>query len=468
MDPRSSARRRPHAVLAALVLPGVGPAVTGDQPHRLDPVDPDRLGDRGQPVSRRWASSAWIVAVHGRTGRSTRSSTNVTSWSTSAQSPGCHGGIIAAGTALPGISAVAPGGCRWREAGWAGGRRSSASANPPARGSRRRSPSPPPAQAGAWEAISAGRHALVVAPTGSGKTLSAFLWSLDRLLTSEPRREAERCRVLYVSPLKALAVDVERNLRAPLTGIRHTAERLGERAARGDGRAAHRRHQRRRPAPADDHAARHPDHHARVAVPDADQPGPRVAARRRDRDRRRGPRRRRHQARRPPRGQPRAARRAARPPGAADRAVARRSARIEEVARFLGGQAPVEIVAPPSEKAWDLQVVVPVEDMTAPEEYDEEERRPEPQPVDLAPRRGARRRPDRAAPLHDRLRQQPSARRAADGPAQRDRRRPGRRRADDDGTPPAQIMAQSGRVPRRARRSSPRPTTARSPRSSGP
>ncbi len=92
---------------------------------------------------------------------------------------------------------------------------------------------PTPAQVGAWEAIGAGRHALVVAPTGSGKTLSAFLWSIDRLLTREVPEKAQRCRVLYVSPLKALAVDVERNLRAPLTGIRHTAERLGdERAAR--------------------------------------------------------------------------------------------------------------------------------------------------------------------------------------------------------------------------------------------
>ena len=93
---------------------------------------------------------------------------------------------------------------------------------------------PTPAQAGAWEAIGAGRHALVVAPTGSGKTLAAFLWSIDRLLTdaARPRTARTRCRVLYVSPLKALAVDVERNLRAPLTGIRHTADRLGTAGAR--------------------------------------------------------------------------------------------------------------------------------------------------------------------------------------------------------------------------------------------
>src|SRR5689334_3344623 len=72
---------------------------------------------------------------------------------------------------------------------------------------------PTAAQVGAWEAISRGRHALVVAPTGSGKTLSAFLWGIDRLL-SQPRsvdkgdRGSSGTRVLYVSPLKALAVDV--------------------------------------------------------------------------------------------------------------------------------------------------------------------------------------------------------------------------------------------------------------------
>ncbi|HEU4676096.1 MAG TPA: DEAD/DEAH box helicase, partial [Motilibacteraceae bacterium] len=85
-----------------------------------------------------------------------------------------------------------------------------------------------PAQLGAWEAVQAGRDALVVAPTGSGKTLAAFLWSLDRLAAEPlPEDKRHRCRVLYVSPLKALAVDVERNLRAPLTGIRQAAVRLG-------------------------------------------------------------------------------------------------------------------------------------------------------------------------------------------------------------------------------------------------
>src|SRR3712207_5651418 len=87
---------------------------------------------------------------------------------------------------------------------------------------------PTTAQAGAWDAISSGEHALVVAPTGSGKTLAAFLWALDRLATTPaPAEERARCRVLYVSPLKALAVDVERTLRAPLAGIGQASARLG-------------------------------------------------------------------------------------------------------------------------------------------------------------------------------------------------------------------------------------------------
>ncbi|HWC35655.1 MAG TPA: DEAD/DEAH box helicase [Mycobacteriales bacterium] len=85
-----------------------------------------------------------------------------------------------------------------------------------------------PAQAGAWDAIASGAHSLVIAPTGSGKTLAAFLSALDRLTTSERVTDpGQRCRVVYVSPLKALAVDVERNLRAPLAGIRHAARRIG-------------------------------------------------------------------------------------------------------------------------------------------------------------------------------------------------------------------------------------------------
>ncbi|MDO5495201.1 MAG: ATP-dependent helicase [bacterium] len=88
--------------------------------------------------------------------------------------------------------------------------------------------SPTTAQTGAWDAITRGEHTLVVAPTGSGKTLAAFLWSLDRLISEpEPEDPARRCRVLYISPMKALAVDVERNLAEPLAGIAAAARDLG-------------------------------------------------------------------------------------------------------------------------------------------------------------------------------------------------------------------------------------------------
>ncbi|WP_201292801.1 DEAD/DEAH box helicase, partial [Cellulomonas citrea] len=87
---------------------------------------------------------------------------------------------------------------------------------------------PTPAQQGTWEAVAGGRHALVVAPTGSGKTLAAFLWAIDSLVREPPPDDpAARCRVLYVSPLKALTADVERNLRSPLVGIGQAAARAG-------------------------------------------------------------------------------------------------------------------------------------------------------------------------------------------------------------------------------------------------
>ena len=78
-----------------------------------------------------------------------------------------------------------------------------------------------------WRAVAAGGHTLMSAPTGSGKTLAAFFWCLDRLALEAVPPSAERCRVLYVSPLKALAHDVEKNLRAPLIGLRLTSDRLG-------------------------------------------------------------------------------------------------------------------------------------------------------------------------------------------------------------------------------------------------
>ncbi|MGZ4110177.1 MAG: DEAD/DEAH box helicase, partial [Actinomycetota bacterium] len=86
---------------------------------------------------------------------------------------------------------------------------------------------PTPAQREGWAAIARGDHTLILAPTGSGKTLAAFLWAIDRLATEAAPPPERRTRVLYVSPLRALAVDVEKNLRAPLAGIEHAAERAG-------------------------------------------------------------------------------------------------------------------------------------------------------------------------------------------------------------------------------------------------
>ena len=77
-----------------------------------------------------------------------------------------------------------------------------------------------------WPVIARGESALILAPTGTGKTLTAFLWCLDRLMLHSPAQtNREGCRIVYVSPLKALAVDVERNLRSPLAGIANMARR---------------------------------------------------------------------------------------------------------------------------------------------------------------------------------------------------------------------------------------------------
>ena len=78
-----------------------------------------------------------------------------------------------------------------------------------------------------WPAIARGEHTLILAPTGTGKTLTAFLWCLNRLMLEPAGEGAAACRVIYISPLKALAVDVERNLRAPLAGIANMARQAG-------------------------------------------------------------------------------------------------------------------------------------------------------------------------------------------------------------------------------------------------
>jgi len=105
-----------------------------------------------------------------------------------------------------------------------------------------------------WPEISAGRHCLLSAPTGSGKTLAAFFWCLDRLIAEPAPNMRARCRVLYVSPLKALAFDVDRNLRGPLAGLSMEAVRLGGRIPdisvglrTGDTPAPERREMARRP-----------------------------------------------------------------------------------------------------------------------------------------------------------------------------------------------------------------------------
>jgi ATP-dependent helicase Lhr and Lhr-like helicase len=87
---------------------------------------------------------------------------------------------------------------------------------------RKTFPAPTEAQAAAWPAIRAGRPTLIAAPTGSGKTLAAFLAAIDALVCEGLEHGLkEECRVLYISPLKALSNDIQKNLQAPLEGIRN-------------------------------------------------------------------------------------------------------------------------------------------------------------------------------------------------------------------------------------------------------
>lgn len=222
---------------------------------------------------------------------------------------------------------------------------------------------PTPAQLGAWDAISSGAHALVVAPTGSGKTLAAFLWAIDRLTTTA--RPDKRTRVLYISPLKALGVDVERNLRAPLVGVTQTARRLGLPAPditvgvrSGDTTPGDRRLLARTPpdilitTPESLYlmltsAARETLAGVETVIVDEVHA---VAATKRGA----------HLALSLERLDELL-------PTPAQRIGLSATVRpLEEVGRFLGGRAPVTIVQPPAAKTFDLSVVVPVEDMTEP------------------------------------------------------------------------------------------------------
>src|SRR5687767_10221100 len=113
---------------------------------------------------------------------------------------------------------------------------------------------PTPPQTEGWPAIARGESTLILAPTGSGKTLTAFLWAINQVMFA-PVREKAGARVLYISPLKALAVDVERNLRSPIAGIANRAAARGDRfhlptvAVRtGDTPAAERARFQREPA----------------------------------------------------------------------------------------------------------------------------------------------------------------------------------------------------------------------------
>jgi ATP-dependent Lhr-like helicase len=225
---------------------------------------------------------------------------------------------------------------------------------------------PTPAQLGAWEAVSSGSHALVVAPTGSGKTLAAFLWAIDQLASRPaPDDPRHRTRVLYISPLKALGVDVERNLRAPLVGVTQTARRLGVAVPSvtvgvrsGDTTPGDRRLLARTP----------PD--ILITTPESLYLMLTSAARETlvgvdtviiDEV---------HAVAATKRGAHLALsleRLDALLPQPAQRIGLSATVRpLEEVARFLGGRAPVVIVQPPAAKTFDLSVVVPVDDMTEP------------------------------------------------------------------------------------------------------
>ncbi|MER5321143.1 ATP-dependent helicase [Streptosporangium roseum] len=243
--------------------------------------------------------------------------------------------------------------------------------------------SPTAAQEGAWASIARGDNTLVVAPTGSGKTLAAFLWSLDRLAaeraaatggpaedTAGGRRRsraddapAGRCRVLYVSPLKALAVDVERNLRAPLAGMRQTARRLGLAVPEisvairsGDTSPQERRRFAARPS---DILITTPESLFLLLTSQAREALRGVETVIVDEV---------HAVAATKRGAHLALsleRLDALLPQPAQRIGLSATVRpVDEVAAFLGGPRPAAVIQPPSEKTIEVKVVVPIEDMT--------------------------------------------------------------------------------------------------------
>ena len=321
---------------------------------------------------------------------------------------------------------------------------------------------PTPAQNGAWNAISSGAHALVVAPTGSGKTLAAFLWALDRLLVSAPaepdalpgldpaakggrRKPAQgkapkrKTRVLYISPLKALGVDVERNLRAPLIGITQTAKRLGlPGPAHYRGRPV-RGHDGVGPPLAAQPPARYPHHHPGIALPDADVQGPRNPQRGGHDHCRRGPRRRRHQARGASGGVAGTAGRAAAQARPADRAVGHRGTQGAggAVPRRLGAggncrPSVTEELGPDRLRPGGGHVRSPGRRRRLRLRSGLRAAAPG---LHLAACGGKDRGPGAGQPVHHRVCELPPPRRTADRPAQRDLRRApargSRRRLDD-------------------------------------
>jgi ATP-dependent Lhr-like helicase len=236
-----------------------------------------------------------------------------------------------------------------------------------------------PVQEQGWARIAAGEHALLIAPTGSGKTLAAFLWCVDRLSHGRSARggqpsarankqDAEAgVRVVYVSPLKALVYDVERNLRAPLVGIARAAERLGIDVAlpsvavrTGDTPARERQAQARHPA---DILITTPESLYLLLTSQARETLRTVDTIVVDEVHALAPTKRgAHLAL----SLERLSHLAGRDPQRIGLSATARP--LDEVARFLGGDRPVSIVDAGAPPRLDVEIVVPVEDMTRPED----------------------------------------------------------------------------------------------------